>query len=100
MTNLVFLLSLLECRAENIAQRRARVGRSVLRDRFLLLGNFQRLDRHADLVRFLVELRDARVDLLAHREALGPLLGAITRKLIALDEGGELGANDLYVDAA
>src|SRR4029077_486396 len=36
----------------------------------------------------------------ADRETLGPLLGAVARKLVALDEGGELGADDLHVDAA
>src|SRR5439155_19852079 len=35
---LFLLLSLLQRSAENIAQRRARVGRAVFRDRFLLLG--------------------------------------------------------------
>src|SRR5262249_43199805 len=38
--------------------------------------------------------------LLADREALGPLLGAVAGKLRALDEGGEIGADDLHVDAA
>src|SRR6202166_4552915 len=37
--------ALLERGAENVAQRRPRIGGAVLRDGFLLLGDFQRLDR-------------------------------------------------------
>src|SRR5581483_4557765 len=96
---LFLLLALLERSAENVAERRARIGRAVLGDRLLLLGNFQRLDRNADLARLLVELRHARIDLLADRETLRPLLRAVTRELVALDEGSELGADDLHVDA-
>src|SRR5688572_30742621 len=95
-----FLAALLQRGAEDIAERRARVGGAVLGDRLLLLGDFQRLDRNADLARLLVELRHAGIDLLADRETLGPLLGAVAREVRALDEGGELGADDLHVDAA
>src|SRR6478735_4672576 len=84
---LVLLVALLQRSAENIAKRRARIGRAVLGDRLFLLGDFKRLDRHADLVRLLVELRHARIDLLANRETLGPLLGTVTREFVALDEG-------------
>ena len=52
------------------------------------------------LVGAAVELGDAGVDLLADGEALGTLLGAVARELGALDEGGEVGADDLHVDAA
>ena len=76
------------------------IGGAVLRDRFLLLGDFQRLDRDADLVGLAVELGDAGVDLLADREALGALVAAVAREIGALDEGGEVGADDLDVDAA
>src|SRR5688572_25492313 len=79
-----FLATLLERGAENVAERRARVGGAVLSDRLLLLGDFQRLDRHADLAGLLVELRHAGIDLLADRETLGPLLGAIAREVVAL----------------
>src|SRR3954468_14032199 len=92
---LLLLLALLQRSAENVAKRRARIGRAVLGDRLFLFGDLERLDRHADLVRLLVELRHARIDLLADCETLGSLLGAVARKLIALDEGGELGADDL-----
>src|SRR5687768_4804257 len=97
---LFLLVSLLQRGAENIAERRAAIGRAVLGDRLLLLGDLQRLDRNADLARLLVELRHAGIDLLADRETLGPLLGAVAREFGALDEGGELGADDLHVDAA
>src|SRR5205085_3196016 len=82
----VLLLPLLQRRAENVAERRARVGRAVLGDRLLLLGDFQRLDRDANLARLLVELSHPRIDLLADREPLGPLLGAVAGELVALDE--------------
>jgi hypothetical protein len=45
--------SLLQRGAEDVAQRSARVGRAVLRDGFLLFGDFQRLDRHLTLRAFL-----------------------------------------------
>ena len=73
----LLVVALLERGAENVAQRRAGIGRAVLRDRLLLLGHFERLDRHATLWARLVELGDAGVDLLADREALGALLGAV-----------------------
>ncbi len=47
-----------------------------------------------------VELHHAAVDLLADGEAFRPLLGAVARELRALDEGRELGADDLDVDTA
>ena len=53
-----------------------------------------------DLVGAAVELDHAGIDLLADGEALGTLLGAVARELRALDEGGEIGADDLHVDAA
>src|SRR5581483_606623 len=46
-----------------------------------------------------VELGDAGVDLLTDRKALRPLLAAVARKLGTADEGGEIGADDLHVEA-
>src|ERR1700751_4638989 len=66
-----------ERRAQNVAERSAGVGRAVFRDRLLLLGDFERLDGDGDLARLAVELDHASVDLLADREALGPLVAAI-----------------------
>jgi hypothetical protein len=63
--------------AEDVAERSARVGRAVLGDGFLLLGHFQRLDRHLDLAGLAVELGDAGVDLLAGGETLRALVGAV-----------------------
>src|SRR5688572_18255461 len=97
---LLVAAALLERSAENIAQRRARIGRAVLRDRLLLLGDLERLDRDLHLARFLVELNDAGVDLFADREAFRALLGAVAGEFGALDEGGEVGARDLHLDAA
>ncbi len=52
------------------------------------------------LWRAAIELDDAGVDLLADGEAVRTLLGAVAGQLRALDEGGQLGADDLHVDAA
>jgi hypothetical protein len=74
---LVAASPILERGAENVAQGRARVGRAVLGDGFLLLGDFQRLDRDLHLAGLLVELDHPRIDLLADRETLGALVVAI-----------------------
>src|SRR5262249_13775319 len=89
----------LERGSENIAERRAGIGRSILGDRFFLLGDLQRLDRHRDLAGAAIELRHAGVDLLADSEAFRTLLGAVAGELRALDERSEIGADDLYVDS-
>src|SRR6185312_8839705 len=47
-----------------------------------------------------VELDDAGIDLLADGEALAALVVAVARQFRALDEGLELGAGDLHLDAA
>src|SRR5690606_27321388 len=47
-----------------------------------------------------VELGDARIDLLAGGETLGALVATVTGKLVALDEGGKVGVDDLHLDAA
>src|SRR5579864_5242598 len=86
--------------AENVAQGGAGVGGAVLRDRFLLLGDFQCLDRDGRLVGAAVVLDHARVDFLAHGKAVGALFGTVARELRALDEGDEVGADEIHVDAA
>jgi hypothetical protein len=53
----------------------------------LLFGDFQRLDRDRNLAGLSVELGDAGIDLLANGEALGALLGAVTRQIGTADEG-------------
>src|SRR5258708_30997110 len=83
---LVFLALALERGAEDVAERGARIGGAVLGDRLLLLRHFERLDRHLHLAGAAVELRDPRLDLLADREALPPLLPPVARHLRALDE--------------
>src|SRR6266700_2398835 len=67
--------------AEDVAKRRARVGGPELGNRLLLLGDFQRLDRNADLARLLVELRHPGIDLLADRETLRALLGTVAGQI-------------------
>ena len=98
---LVFLLTLaLERGAQNIAERRARIRRSVLRDRLLLLGDFERLDGDGDLLRAAIELDYAGIDFLANREAIRTLLRTIARQFRTLDKGRKFGADDLHVDPA
>src|SRR5229473_507941 len=91
--------ALLECGTENVAQRRPRIGGTVLRDGLLLFGDFQRLDRDLHLAGLLVELDHPRIDLFADGEALGALIGALTRQFRPLDEGGEFGAGNPDLDA-
>src|SRR6266699_84128 len=91
--------ALLERGAENVAERSAGIRGAVLRDRLLLLGDFERLDRHRNLAAAAIELGDPGIDLLADRETLGALLGAVAGKLGALDERREIRADDLHVDA-
>ena len=93
-------LAVLQRRAQDVAERSAGVGRAVLGDRFLLFGDFQRLDRHRQLARLLVVGDHARVDLLADREALGALLVAVARKIAALDEGLDAGLDQPHFEAA
>src|SRR4030088_3033638 len=75
------------------------MGVAVLRDGFLLFGNFQRLDRDLHLAGLLVELDHAGIDLFANRKAFGALVVAIAGEFRALDEGGEIGTRDLHLDA-
>src|SRR5215468_10762551 len=89
----------LERGAEDVAERRPRIGGAVLGDRLLLFRHFERLDRDLHLVSAAVELGDAGVDFLADREALRALLAAVAGQLGALDEGGEVAADDLHLEA-
>src|SRR3954451_9724415 len=93
-------VAVLERGAEDVAERRPRIGGAVLRDGFLLFGDFERLDRHLDLAGLLVELDHAGIDLLADGEAFGALIVAVTSELRALHESGEVGTGDLHLDAA
>src|SRR6266446_4681070 len=92
--------ALLERGAQDVAQCRARIRGAVLRDGFLLFGDFERLDRDLHLAGLLVELDHPRIDLFADGKTLGALVVAIARQLGPLDEGGEVGAGDLDLDAA
>src|SRR5262245_22606224 len=94
-----FFRGALERGAEDVAERRSRVGGAVLGDGFLLLCHFECLNRDLHLVGTAVELGDARVDLLPDRETLRPLLTAVARQLGAFDERREIAADDLHVDA-
>ena len=53
-----------------------------------------------DLAGLAVELGDAGVDLLTDGETLRALIGAVAGEIGALDEGGEIGTDDLHFEAA
>jgi len=84
---LVFGVLALERAAEDVAERRARVGGAVLGDGLLLFRDLQRLDRELGLAAAAVERDHAGIDLLADLEAVGTLVVAIAGKLGTLDEG-------------
>ncbi len=92
------VLTLLDRRLEDVAERGARVGGAVLRHRLLLLGDLQRLDGDGDAARGLVDAGDGGIDLVADVEALGSLLGAVAREVRALDEGRQLAVADLDLE--
>src|SRR5688500_5250757 len=101
---LVFLLVALLAGAlqrgtENVAKRCSGVRGAVLSDGLFLLGDFQRLDRYRHFACAPVDLSYARIDLLPDLEALGALIAAVARKIRAPDEGFEVGADELHVDA-
>src|SRR5690242_17125096 len=89
---------LLERSAQDVAERSAGVGRTVLRHLLLLLGDLHRLDREVRLLR-TVEAGDHRVELLADLEALGALLVAVAAEIGALDEAHCAVVADLHVQA-
>src|SRR6478736_5598173 len=93
-------LGLVQSRAQDVAERSARIAGSELRDGFLLFRDLEGLDREGHAARLAVELGDAGIDLLAGGETLGALVATVTSKLVALDEGGEVGVDDLHFDAA
>src|SRR5688572_4385281 len=94
---MLILLRLLQRLAEDIAQRRARIRRSILRDRLLFLGDLQRFHREIRLLR-AVEADHHRIELLADLEALGALLVAVAAKVGALDEAGRSAVADLDLE--
>src|ERR1700753_1894403 len=83
--DLLVVRAVLERGAENVAERRSRIGGAVLGDGLLFFGDFQRLDRDLHLAGFLVELDHPRIDLLADGETLGALIGAFARQFGPLD---------------
>src|SRR3954453_15491193 len=91
-------LGFLQGSATDVAQRRARVRRAILRDGLLLLGDLHRLDREVRLLR-AVEADDHCVELLSDLEALGALLVAVAAEVRALDEAGGPVIPNLHVEA-
>src|SRR4029077_9059381 len=82
----ILFLRLAQGGAKDVAKRGAAIGRAVLGDSLLLLGDLQRLDRNRDLAGLGVDLSHYRVELLADAKAVRPLLGAVAREIGAADE--------------
>src|SRR5690606_13096130 len=82
----LLLLAVLECGAEDVAERGAGVGRAVLGHRLLLLGDLESLDRERDLAGLAIDLGHAGIDLVALGEALGALVVAVAAEVGAADE--------------
>src|SRR5438128_7065228 len=87
LVRLALLAALLERRTEDVAKRRTGVGRTVLRDGFLLFADLARLDGERNPAARLVYLGDERVDLVADLETLGALVVAVAREVGTADEG-------------
>ena len=85
--------------AEDVAQRCARIGRTVLLDGLLLFGELTGLDREVGLFR-TVEPGNHGVELLADLEAVGALFVAVAAKVGALDEAGRAIVASLHFKAA
>jgi hypothetical protein len=78
------------CPAQDVAEARAGVGRAILRDRLLLLGDLARLDRQAQAPLLLVDVGDQGVHLVADREPLGPLLAPVAAEVRLADEAAQV----------
>src|SRR6185312_3246297 len=78
---------LFQGRSQNIAERRTGVGRAILRDGLLLLGDLHRLDGEIGLLR-TIEADHQSVELLPDLEPLGTLLVAVAAQIGALGEAG------------
>src|SRR5690554_2267712 len=66
--------AVLQRRAQDVAQRRARIGRAILLDGLLLLGDLAGLDRQAQTAGLGVDVGHAGVHMIADLEPLGPLV--------------------------
>src|SRR5690606_21541855 len=90
---------LLQRFAEDVAEAGARIGRTILRDGFLLFGDLHRLDREVRLLR-TIEADDHGIELLTDLEALGALLVAVAAEVGPLDETGGPILADLHFEPA
>src|SRR5207248_3106563 len=91
-------LRFLESGTEDVAERCAGVRGPILRDRLLLLGDLERLDREIRLLR-AIEADHHGIELLADLETLGALLVSVAAKIAALDEAGRAIVANLDVEA-
>src|SRR5690606_19132653 len=78
--------AILQRGAEDIPQRGARIGGTVLFHGFLLFGDLARLDRQAQLAGLRVDVGDAHVHLVADLEAFRALVAAVAAQVAAADE--------------
>src|SRR5690349_13752711 len=85
--------------AKDVAQRSAAVGRAVLRNCLLFLGDLKRLDREIRLLR-PIETGDEGIELLTDLETLRTLLVAVAAEVGALDEASGAAFGDLDVETA
>src|SRR5690606_39343379 len=92
-------LLLLQCFAEDVAQRGTRIRRSVLLNGLLLLGDLACLDREIGLLR-TVEADHHGVDFLARLEAVRTLLVTVAAEIGALDEAGRPVITNLHLEPA
>ena len=79
---------LLQRGAQDVAQRSAGVGRAVLCDGFLLFGDFQRLDRHLQILRVSLSKAMTRASTFwPTAKRSGRCSSRSRREVVALDEG-------------
>ena len=83
--SIVFLF--LQGSTKNVSKRCSRIGRSVLGNGFLFLGNFTRLDRELQLAPSPFDSGDENVDLVTDRITIRALFRSITAEIGASNKG-------------
>src|SRR5690554_1572779 len=96
----LFLFAILEGSAQDVAQRCARSGRTVIGNSFFFFGDFERLDRELDALGLAIILGDAGVNLFALAETLRTLIVAIAAEVGTADEGSHFAVGETDFDAA
>ncbi len=83
----VFAVVLAQGSAQDVTQGCTGIGRTILLNRFTLLGDLQCLDGQGDTARCLVDIGDTSVDLVAYSKALRTLFRTIAGQVGLADEG-------------